>query len=64
MWKCEFTDLQTEVTMPKPRKNESKRQYMNRCVPMVVKEGKTPKAAVGQCTGMWAEHKKDMIRGK
>lgn len=50
-----------EVSMPSVRKNESKSSYMKRCVPTVKAEGKSQKAAVGQCMGMykskWTESK-------
>lgn len=51
-----------EVSMPSVRKNESKSSYMSRCVPTVKAEGKSQKAAVGQCMGMykskWTESKR------
>ena len=42
--------------MPKPRPNETKSEYMNRCVPYVMKEGKTQEQAVGKCYGMWEQY--------
>ena len=39
--------------MPSTRKGESKSSYMKRCVPAVKAEGKSQKAAVGQCMGMF-----------
>ena len=39
--------------MPSVRKNESQSKYMSRCVPVVKAEGKSQKAAVGQCMGMY-----------
>jgi hypothetical protein len=45
--------------MPKPRKNEKKNPFISRCVRQLVhEEGKEPKAAVGECYGIWDEHKK------
>jgi len=46
--------------MPKIRKGESQSAYVGRCVPKVMKEGKTPgassgttqKQALGKCYGM------------
>lgn len=31
---------------------------MDRCVPQVIREGKTPEQAAGQCAGMWESHMK------
>lgn len=39
--------------MPSVRKSEGQSSYMKRCVPAVKKEGKSQKAAVGQCMGMY-----------
>ena len=44
--------------MPKPRKNEKRKDYIARCVPIVVREGLTPRQAVGRCHGMWRQSKK------
>ena len=45
--------------MPKPRKNEKKNPFISRCVRQLVhEEGKEPKAAVGECYGIWDAHKK------
>ncbi len=42
--------------MPKPNRGETRDQYMERCIPVVMKEGKTNEQAVGQCAGMWKSH--------
>ena len=39
--------------MPSVRPGESSKNYLKRCIPTVKKEGKSPKAAVGQCYGMF-----------
>jgi len=39
--------------MPSVKKNEGQSKYMSRCVPAVKAEGKSQKAAVGQCMGMY-----------
>ena len=39
--------------MPSVKKGEGQSKYMKRCVPAVKKEGKSQKAAVGQCMGMY-----------
>ena len=44
--------------MPTPKPNESEKDYVSRCIPMVMGEGKTQEQAVGQCYGMYRQHKK------
>ena len=39
--------------MPRPKKGESKSNYMHRCVPEVKGEGHTQEQAVGKCLGMY-----------
>lgn len=39
--------------MPTPREGESQDEWMERCVPEVMDEGKDHDQAVGQCMGMW-----------
>lgn len=50
--------------MPKPKKGQSKDEWMQVCVPYLRKEGKKQKQAVGQCMGMWRQHKKEMSMNK
>lgn len=43
--------------MPKPNKNEKKEHFISRCIPYLIKkEGKSQKAAAGQCFGIWKQH--------
>lgn len=44
--------------MPEHKKGESREDWMNRCIPIVIKEGKTPEQASGQCGGMYDSWKK------
>jgi len=44
---------QKEEIMPTLRKGESYKEWMSRCIPYVIKEGKTSAQAKGQCYGMW-----------
>ena len=45
--------------MPEHREGETKREWMARCIPYVIKEeGLKPKHAVAKCSGMWEQHKK------
>lgn len=39
--------------MPKVEKGEPKQKFVNRCIPAVIKEGKTREQAAGQCYGMY-----------
>ena len=40
--------------MPKPNCNdETRSEYMARCIPMVMDEGVDHDEAVGRCAGMW-----------
>lgn len=44
--------------MPDVKDGESRKDYMKRCVPIVVAEGHTQDEAVGKCEGMYDEHTK------
>jgi len=44
--------------MPKPKKRESESDYMSRCVPMLINEGKKKEQAVAICYSMYQENKK------
>lgn len=45
--------------MPKPRKDESEKAYIPRCIKHVMeKEGLNRKQAAGKCFGMWRNRKK------
>lgn len=37
----------------KPGPTENKDEFISRCIAYVIKEGKTPEQAAGQCYGMW-----------
>jgi hypothetical protein len=39
--------------MPSVKKGESRNSYVGRCIPEAKKEGKSQKAAVGKCEGMY-----------
>lgn len=39
--------------MPDVKKGEKRNDYAERCIPEVMKEGKTQKQAVGKCEGMF-----------
>ena len=44
--------------MPKPKRDETKNEYIARCVKEVRKEGKNIDQALAQCYGMWKEFEK------
>ncbi len=41
--------------MPDVNPNETESEYVSRCVPIVMAEGKTQDQALGQCYGMYRE---------
>lgn len=43
--------------MPNPGKTEKKSEFISRCVPMLMDEGKTQDQALGQCYGVWKQAK-------
>jgi len=44
--------------MPVPNKGETEKQFINRCIPIVVSEGKELKQAVAVCYKIWEDNKK------
>lgn len=48
--------------MPDPKKGESKKDYMKRCVPHLKGEGKDQDQAVAVCLSMW-DRRNEGIRG-
>jgi hypothetical protein len=44
--------------MPAVKPNESRNDYVARCVPICMKEGLDQKAAVGKCEGIFMSHRK------
>jgi hypothetical protein len=47
--------------MPIPNANESERDYVARCVPQLIGEGKKPDQAIAICHAMYDEHKKPAV---
>ena len=47
--------------MPKPKPSETRTEYMDRCVPMVIAEGtaETVSQAVAICSSMWEKKEED-----
>jgi len=43
--------------MPDPKKDEKKEDYMKRCIPILVKEGKSVSQAVAVCSSMFDNRK-------
>lgn len=44
--------------MPKPRKNETENDFMKRCVPALISEGKEQDQAVAICYSYWKDKDK------
>lgn len=42
--------------MPKPHKDENKEDFISRCIPMLVDEGRDQDQAVAMCYSIWSEH--------
>jgi len=47
--------------MPKPHKNEKKKEFINRCIPIVIedKTAENPEQATAICYSIWKEHLKE-----
>jgi len=46
--------------MPTPKKNETEKDFVNRCIPYVIKnEGEKPDRASAKCHGIWKQHQKN-----
>lgn len=43
--------------MPTPNKDESKEDFIKRCVPILISEGKDNKQAVAVCYSLYTQHK-------
>ena len=44
----------------KPKSGESEKDFMSRCIPLAIKEGKDQKEASGKCYGIYREAKKKL----
>ena len=43
--------------MPAPREGETQKEFVSRCIPIVIREGKKRDQAVAICHSMWREKK-------
>lgn len=50
--------------MPTPRRNERESDFMSRCIPEVMGEGKPQGQAIAQCQSMWDNRKKKKPKRK
>ncbi|MFH2075567.1 MAG: hypothetical protein ABIJ57_09510 [Pseudomonadota bacterium] len=50
--------------MPTPNINETEADYIARCVPIVMAEGKTQDQALGQCYGMYRQQAEGARKAK
>lgn len=48
------------VSIPNPKPNEEKKEFIDRCIPIVIEDGtaETPEQAVAICNSMWETAKK------
>jgi len=44
--------------MPSPNKNETKKDFLKRCIPQVIKEGKKQDQAIAICNSLFENKKK------
>ena len=47
--------------MPEPTAGESKKEYIDRCIPYLVKEGKPQDQAVAICYSMWKQKRESTL---
>lgn len=45
--------------MPKPTTGESEDDFMSRCVPQLLDEGKDRDQAIAECLNLYREHKEE-----
>ncbi len=50
--------------MPKPKPNENRAQFLDRCIPVVVNEGTDREQAVAICISMWRDESKSRMTWK
>jgi len=44
--------------MPTPKKGESRNDFMSRCIPQVMNEGKRQNQAIAICNSIWENRRK------
>jgi hypothetical protein len=49
------------MKMPTPNKGESEKEYIPRCISVLIKEGRPQDQAVAICHSMWKEHQSKSI---
>ena len=45
--------------MPKPKPSEKKKDFMLRCIPILIKEGKKTEQAIAQCSSVFEDRNKN-----
>lgn len=50
--------------MPDPKAGESESEFISRCVPIVMDEGRTQQQALGKCYGIWRGKHGGAAKGK
>lgn len=50
--------------MPEPKTDESRKDYMERCVPKLIKEGKSADQAVAICSSMYGDSSAEIMEGE
>lgn len=50
------------IKMPKPKKYERKKKFVERCIPKLMEEGKTQRQAIAICYSMYENKQKNANR--
>lgn len=45
--------MQRRNYLPKPKKNENKEEWLERCIPVMIREGKDKDQAIAICMSQW-----------
>jgi hypothetical protein len=52
-WLPKIQCIESMILMPKPNKQESKEEWLERCIPVQIREGKDRDQAVAICMSQW-----------
>lgn len=49
------------MPIPKPNNNETRNEFMERCITFLINEGRNNEQAIAICSTQWAENEKKKI---
>jgi len=55
--------MSTEITKPKPEENETQEEFIGRCIPIMIDEGKPEDQAAAICHSLWENRNKTTEKG-